>query len=229
MEADERAALAPVRGRTRRNRHCGQTFVAAPARAAGKVLECIGKFDGIFLRVAIGKFDRQHTRRTLVVAHEDVMIRMGRKFRIEDRLNFRSSLEISHNFVGILFDLIHADRERTHAAKDQIAVIGAGREAKSFGQLIEVLPFFFVADDDAHRYVRMAAEILCSGDDGNVSTQFQRVVEVAAAVGIVNSYRNVMGMSDLAEFGEINHFVKNRSRAFNEDQLGIGLNQAFNV
>ncbi len=40
MEADERAALAPVRGRTRRNRHCGQTFVAAPARAAGKVLEC---------------------------------------------------------------------------------------------------------------------------------------------------------------------------------------------
>ena len=75
----------------------------------------------------------------------------------------------------------------------------------------------------------MAAEILCSGNDGNVSTQFQRVVEVAAAVGIVNGYRNIMGMSDLAELGRSITSIKNRSRAFNEDQLGVGLNQAFNV
>ena len=68
----------------------------------------------------------------------------------------------------------------------------------------------------------MAAEILRSGDDGNVSTEFQRVVEVAAAVGIVNGYRNIMGMSDLAEFGEINHFVKNRSRASTRISLVLG-------
>ena len=135
VEANERTALAPVGHRARGNRDGCQAFVATPAGAAGEVLELIGKLDGVFFRVAVGKFNGEHAVGALVITHEDVVVGMRFKLRIEDRLDFRTGLEIFDDGVVVLFVLSETNTERTQAAQDEVAVIGAGREARASGSL----------------------------------------------------------------------------------------------
>ena len=202
--------------------HQRQAFVAAPGRANAEEAQCVDELLAGASVYAFFKGKRHQAVGAAEVAFPQRMAGVGGQRGIEHAADLGLALQPFGDLGRMALVLGQAHGQRAQAAQREIGVVGAHRQAQRFmrrGNLRGERRG--VGDDNALHHVRMARDVLGRGVNGEVRAQRQRLVEPARAPGVVGRDRNAMGARHRRQRGQVQHFVEQRTRRLEIDQLGV--------
>jgi hypothetical protein len=116
------------------------------------------------------------------------MARVIRKAGVVYSAYFISTFEHFSNLGSVLAGSFHPKVKCLDAPEYQEAVLRARDSANGILEKVELLSELIVASDQsAQDHIRVAAQVLGSGVQDNISAQIQRVLEVRRGKGVVHA------------------------------------------